>query len=143
MSEQVTASQKVASNRNELCSTLPEDKATSCEIIIEDHSKMKIPTKEAEKKLSKLVGKEVVLMEEPDWKLLPQDPDTLESWAMAACMMYAKEDEHVQICIDEIDKMVKGEKSLEETSKRIGKMTREDPDEIATTLIETAPSVNH
>ena len=141
MSVQVSESRSQGVSKSKsLCDTLPEDKAQVCNIVIEDHASMKINTKQAEEKLSALVGEEVKLVEEPDWKMLPRDKDVLESWATAACLLYTKDDQQQEICVDQVDKVVTGRTSLEEAAKKIGKMCREDPEEVSVTLIATAPN---
>ena len=131
MSVQVSESRSQGVSKSKsLCDTLPEDKAQVCNIVIEDHASMKINTKQAEEKLSALVGEEVKLVEEPDWKMLPRDKDVLDT----------KDDQQQEICVDQVDKVVTGRTSLEEAAKKIGKMCREDPEEVSVTLIATAPN---
>lgn len=130
----------MSEDAQEFCNIIPQtDKKELCKTIIEQHSKMEISTKEAEKKLSDLLGQEIVMTEEPDWKLLPQDKDTLETWATAFCMTYTEDDKKIDACIDSIDKLVKGEKPLVEVAERIGNIVNEKPDEVAKMIMITAP----
>jgi hypothetical protein len=132
----------VAAKPADICTSLPEDKATSCRIIVEDHADMKLSTREAEEKLTSIFGEEIKLVEEPDWKLLPQDPPVLEAWAMSVCQMYSKGDQEMDTqCVDQIDKVVKRETSLQEAAKKIGAMMREDANEIEKTIMTTAPQI--
>lgn len=124
----------------EFCNFIPQtDKKELCKTIVEQHANMEISTKEAEKKLSELTGQDVIMMEEPDWKLLPQDKDTLETWATALCMTYTEDDKKIDACIDSMDKLVKGEKPLMDVAERIGNLVNEKADEVAKMIMITAP----
>ncbi len=134
--------EEVKAVQGEVCDMVNgEDKKQLCKIVLEKHSNMEISTKEAEEQLSDLTGEDIKLVEEPDWKLLGQDRDKLESWATAVCMTYEVEDESkINACVDVIDNIVKGQETVDSGSQKIGKLMREDPEEVAKTLMVTAPN---
>jgi len=126
--------------KREICDTLPEDKSQLCKLVIDKHANMEISSKEAEKQLSDLTGEDIKLVEEPDWKLLGQDKDKLEAWATSLCMTYEPtDDKKIDACIDIIDKIVKGEETVDSGSEKIAKIVREDPEEVAKMIMVTAP----
>jgi hypothetical protein len=133
--------EEVKAMQGEICDMVEgDDKKQLCKIVLEKHSNMEISTKEAEEQLSDLTGQDIKLVEEPDWKLLAQDKDKLESWATAVCMTYEIEDEKkIDACVDVIDKIVKGQETVDSGSLKIGRIMGEDPEEVAKTLMITAP----
>lgn len=103
---------------------------------------MEISTEETEKKLSELTGEEVKMVEEPDWRILQQDKDKLELWATAVCMTYNKEDDSkIDMCVDIIDKIVKGTETVDSGAQKIGKIMKEPPEEVSKTIMMTAPEI--
>lgn len=128
-------------NEPTICDTMPSDKATLCKKIIEDHAGMNISTQEAEAKLSELQGEPVVLVKEPDWKMIPQDKDLLEGWASAICLAYTDTGDKVDACVDELDKMVKRERTVQEASSNIGKLVGKDAEDVENTIMTTIPTV--
>ncbi|MGD0330224.1 MAG: hypothetical protein ABSB40_07215 [Nitrososphaeria archaeon] len=97
---------------------------------------LEISTKETEEQLSDFTGQDIKLVEEPDWRILAADRDKLETWAYAVCMSYETQDnEKIDACVDTIEKIVKQEESVDSGSQKIWKLMREDPEEVAKTLL--------
>jgi len=126
--------------KQEICETLAEDKAEMCKLVLDKHANMEISSKEAEQQLSDLTGQDIRMVEEPDWKLIGQDKEKLEAWATSLCMSYEDSDEKkIDSCVDIIDKIVKGEETVDSGAEKIAKIVREDPEEVAKMIMITAP----